>query len=169
MQKLTTSTFFSTVTQLKAVHAKFRIPAILSTDNGPQFVSEHKKENAQVCEFQHTTTSSYYPQANALAERMIKTVKKLLEHSADAYKALLSYRTTPLPRCGYSPNKLLMGRKIRTDIPQLKDNLIPKWEHVRNFRSLHKKYKQMQKENYNRRHCVGALPSLPEDQTVGVY
>ena len=75
------------------------------------------KEFAQAYEFQHTTTSPYYPQANGLAERMVKTLKKLLEHSRYAYKALLSYRATPLPWCGYSPAELLMGRKIRTDVP----------------------------------------------------
>ena len=167
VQKLTTSTSSSIVTQLKAIFAKFGILAILITDNGPQFVSEHKKEFAQAYEFQHTTTNPCYPQANGFAERMVKTDKKLLEHSADAYKALLSYRATPLPRCGYSSSKLLMERKIRTDIPQLKDNIIPKSEHIHNFRSLHEKYKWIQKENYDRRHCVRTLPSLPEDQTVG--
>ena len=50
---------------------------------------------------------------------MVKTVKKLLE---DIYMALLSYRATPLPWCGLSPAELLMGRKIRTDVPQLKSN-----------------------------------------------
>ena len=88
------------MTQLKAIFAKFGIPAILINDNGPQFVSEHKKEFVQAYEFQHTTTNPYYPQANGLAKRMVKTVKKLLEHSADAYKALLSYRATPLPMPG---------------------------------------------------------------------
>ena len=168
MQKLTTTISSSTVTQLKAIFARFGIPAILITDNGPQFDSQHMKEFAHAYEFQHTTTRPYYSQANGFAERMVKTVKKLLEHSADPYKALLSYRATPLPWCGYSPAKLLMGRRIRTDVPQLKDNLIPKWEYVCYFRSLDEKYKQIQKENYDRRHCIRTLPSLPEDQTVWV-
>ena len=97
VQKLTTTTSSSIVTQLKAIFARFGIPATLITDNGPQFDSQHMKEFAQAYEFQHATTSPYYPQANGLAERMVKTVKKLLEHSEDAYKALLSYRATPLP------------------------------------------------------------------------
>ena len=61
-----------------------------------------------------------------------------------------------------------MGRRIRTDVPQLKDNLIPKWEYVCYFRSLDEKYKQIQKENYDRRHHVKTLPSLPEGQTMWV-
>ena len=67
------------------------------TDNGPQFDSQEMKDFAQTYEFQHTTTSPYYPQANGLAERMVKTVKKLLEYIVDPCKALLSYRATPSP------------------------------------------------------------------------
>jgi len=45
---------------------------------------------------------------------MVKTVKGLLEHSNDPYKALLSYRATPPPWCGLSPAELLMERKVST-------------------------------------------------------
>ena len=78
VQKLTTTTSSSIVTQLKAIFARFRIPA---ADNAPEFDSQHMKEFAHAYEFQHTTTSPYYLQANGLAERMVKTVKKLLEYS----------------------------------------------------------------------------------------
>ena len=136
MQKLTSTTSSSIITHLKAIFARFGIPVILVTDNGPQFDSLEMKQFAQVYEFQHTTTSPYYPQANGLAERMVKTVKKLLEHTVDPYKALLSYRVTPLPWCGLSPAELLMGRKIRTDVPQVNDHLVPNWEHTQHFRTL---------------------------------
>ena len=167
VHKLTTTTSSSTVTQLKSMFARIWIPTAVITDNGPQFDSQDIKEFAQAYDFQHTTTSLYYPQAYGLPERMVKSVKKLLEHSVDPYKALLSYRATPLPWCGYSPAELLMGIKIRTDVPQLKDNLIPK-QHIHNFRTLDEKYMQIQKENYDRRHGVRTLPSLPEDQAVWV-
>ena len=110
---------------LKTVFARFGIPYTLVTDNGPQFISQEMKEFASSYDFQHTTTTPYYPQANGLAKRMVKTVKKLLEHSADPHKALLSYRTTPLPWCGLSPAELLMGRKIRMGVPQLTSYFVP--------------------------------------------
>ena len=136
VQKLTTTTSSTVVRYLKTIFARFRIPALMVTNNGPQFDSQEMKKFAQTYDFQHTTSSPYYPQANGLAERMVKTVKKLLEDTADPYMALLSYRATPLPWCGLSPAELLMGRKIRMDVPQLKSNFIPKWEHIRNFRKL---------------------------------
>jgi len=39
-----------------------------------------------------------------------------------------------------------MGRKIRTDVSQQKVNLIPKWEHIQNLRTLDKKYKDTERE-----------------------
>ena len=74
------------------------------TDNGPQFKSEEMEEFAQSYGFVHITTSPYYPQTNGLAERMVKTVKGLLEH-------ILSYRAMPIPWCALSPAELLIGRK----------------------------------------------------------
>ena len=35
------------------------------------------------------TTSPYYPQPNGLAEKTAKTVKRLIEHSSDPYRAFL--------------------------------------------------------------------------------
>lgn len=63
---------------------------------------------------------------NDQAERAVKTVEQLLEHSADRYMALLSYQATPLPSCGLSPAELLMGRRIKTDVPQMQIGLSPR-------------------------------------------
>ena len=75
VQKLTTTTSSSTVIQLKAIFARFGIPATLITDGGPQFDSQHMKEFAHAYEFQHTTTSLCYTQVNGLAERMVKLLR----------------------------------------------------------------------------------------------
>jgi len=141
VQKLGTTTSLSVVIQLKSIFARFGIPRTMISDNGPQFDSKEMKEFSQSYGFEHITTSPYYPQANGLAERTVKTVKTLLENSSDPYRALLSYRATPIPWCALSPAELLMGRTIRTDMPQLKDKLIPKWSHLRNFRKLDMRYK----------------------------
>ena len=103
------------------------------SDNGPQYDCAEMKEFAQQYGFCHITTSPYYPQANGLAERSARTVKQLLEDSPDPYQALLSYRATPLPSYGLSPAELLMGSKIRTDVPQVNRYFIPDWPHLKGY------------------------------------
>lgn len=45
--------------------------------------------------------------------------------------ALLSYRATP---CGLTPAELLMERRIKTDVPQMKKVFIPDWPISKNSR-----------------------------------
>lgn len=168
VQKLKSTTSASIITALKAVFSHHGIPAAVVSDNGPQYASQEMKEFSQSYGFSHITSSPHYPQSNGEAERAVKTAKSLLEHSPDPYLALLSYRTTPLPWCGLSPAELLMGRRLRTDVPQLKKQLVPCWPHVMNFRSLDQKFKASQKRNYDDRHRVRELPSLPDKLPVWV-
>ena len=168
VQKLNSTTSSSVITHLKSIFARFGIPAEMVSDNGPQFSSQEMKEFSESYGFRHIKTSPHYPQANGLAERTVKTVKSLLEHSTDPHKALLSYRATPMPWCVLSPAELLMGRKIRTDVPQVKENFVPKWSHIVNFKSVDEDYKRLQKSYYDKRHRVRALPPLPEDEPVWV-
>ena len=94
----------------------------------------------------------------------MRTVKSLLKDCKDPYLALLSYRTTPLPFCNYSPSQLLMGRRLRSAIPIL---LVPYWPDLKQFREIDDKYKQKLKKQFDRRHRVCELPVL--DNQVPVY
>ena len=49
----------------------------------------------------------------------------MLEKATDPYIGLLSYRTTPLAN-GYSPAELLMNRKLRSTVPMITKQYIPK-------------------------------------------
>ena len=83
-------------------------PETFVSDNGPQYTSGMFEDFAKECEFQHVTSSPYFPQANGEAERAVETVKSLLRKCEDPYKALLMYHSTPL-EVGYSPSELLRG------------------------------------------------------------
>ena len=98
----------------------------------------------------------------------MQTVKRLLQDSADPYLALLSYRTTPFPWCGLSPAELSMGRRIRSNLPQVENLLVPKWEYLKDFQNKNELFKNQQKENYDRRHRVRALTPLPEKSGVWI-
>ena len=52
-----------------------RIPDILRSNNGPQYVSAAFTEFTEEWEFQHTTSSLHYPASNGFAELMVKIIK----------------------------------------------------------------------------------------------
>ena len=168
VNKLPSLTSASVIIALKASFSRYGIPTTLVTDNGPQYTSQEMKEFADLYGFTHLTSSPHYPQSNGFAERAVQTVKKLLDSAGDPYMALLSYRATPLPWCGLSPAELPMGRRIRTDIPQVKKHFIPNWIHTRDFRGLDEKFKESQKRAYDKRHRVKDLPPLPDQLPVWV-
>ena len=168
VQTLTTTTSASVIRALKAIFSRHGIPAVLMSDNGPQYSSQEMKDFANQYNFKHVTSSPHYPQSNGMAERMVKTAKSLLEKSADPYLALLAYRTTPLPWCGLSPAQLSMGRPLRTDLPQVPSTLTPEWSYLTSFRQKDAEMKRKQKAGYDRRHRARSLLPLPDSTPVWV-
>ena len=59
-----------------------------------------------------------------------------------------------------------MGRKVRTDIPQLEELFIPDWPYLEVFRAKDKNMKEEQKAHYNHRKRAMELPLLPIDTPV---
>jgi len=84
------------------------------------------------------------------------------------YMALLSFRSTPIPWCSLSPAELLIGRKIRTDIPISKTQLTPQWSYLEDFQERDREYKAKQKQNYDQRHRTRPLDPLPVDTPVWI-
>ena len=94
--RLESTTARAVVEHMKSVFSRHGIPEVARSDNGPQYASEVFKTFAKEYRFSHITSSPLYPQSNGQAERMVKTVKCLLEKASDPYIALLAYRTSPL-------------------------------------------------------------------------
>ena len=94
------------------------------SDNGPQFISQKYNIFQREWEFKRVPSSPRYPQANGLIESSVKTIKtkiKKCDGSRDAiFKGLLAIRNTPL-QCGYSPAQLMMGRRLRDNVPNIED------------------------------------------------
>ena len=107
-------------------------------------------------------------QSNGMAERTVKTVKSLLENAQDPHMALMSYRSTPLSWCNLSPAELLMGHKIRTDVPQITKLFIQDWPHIANFQELNEKYQAKQKHQFDQCRRAKELSALPADTPVWV-
>ena len=88
VQTLTTTTSASVIRALIAIFSRHGIPAVLMSDNGPQYSSQEMKDFANQYNFKHVTSSPHYPQSNGMAKHMVKTAKSLLEKSADPYLVL---------------------------------------------------------------------------------
>ena len=151
----------------RSIFARYRIPEVVMSDNGPQFSSEKYAEFAQQYGFEHITSSPYYPQSNGEAERAVKTIKSLLKKSGDHYLALLAYRSTPL-ECGYSPAQLLMSRHLRTTLPMVREERIPKVVDLAKLAEKDHRIKERQRQNYDQRHKTKELTPLEPGDTVWI-
>ena len=150
-----------------SVFARHGIPEVVVSDNGPQFSAASYAKFAQQYGFKHVTSSPHYPQGNGEAERAVKTVKSLLKKSGDHHLALLAYRSTPLA-CGYSPAQLLMSRNLRTTLPMVREQRIPKVVDFKEVKERDRCLKERQRQNYNQRHRTKDLPPLESGDTVWV-
>ena len=168
IMKLTSTTSTSVISALKSVFARHGIPDVVRSDNGPQYSSGEFAAFAESYRFRHCTSSPHFPQSNGQAERMVQTAKRLLTSSNDPFLALMSYRATPLPWCGFSPSELSMGRRIRTTVPQTTKYLTPDWHYLPEFRRKNTEFKSKQKANYDSRHGVKESPTIPDDTEVWI-
>jgi len=119
--RLTTTTSRAVIKEIKAVFARYGIPDILVTDNGPQFAAAEFATFAETWEFKHTTSSPHHPKSNSKTENAVKIVKRIFTKckasGQSEFLALLDWRNTPTEGIGTSPAHRLMGRRCRTLLP----------------------------------------------------
>ena len=164
--KLTTTASSSMIVGMKSIFCRHGIPDVVATDNEPQYASKEFAQFAESYGFTHQTSNRYHPQGNGKAEHAMKTVKSLLKDCSDPHLALLSYRSTPLPFCDYSPAQLLMGQRLHSPIPTLKEAPAPNWPDLNMFQEVDEQYKLKLKKQYDRRHRVLELPVLDDQGPV---
>lgn len=151
----------------KSIFARHGIPEVVISDNGPQYSADAYEQFAKDYQFQHITSSPYYPQSNGEAERAVGTIKRLLNKEKDPYLAILSYRSTPLQN-GYTPSELLMNRKLRTTVPITREQRKPKVPDQQSLLAREEEIKRNQKKNFDSRHGVRDLPELEEGELVWI-
>ena len=115
------------IPKLDNVFAMFGIPDVVKTDNGPPFNGAMFKEFANYLGFHHRKITPLWPQANGEAECFIKTIGKAIraahaEHRSwkqEMYCFLWNYRATPHATTGMTPAELLLGRALKTRVPEI--------------------------------------------------
>lgn len=152
---------------MKSTFARHGVPCVVFTDNGPQFSSSEFKKFSEEWGFRHDTSSPNYPRSNGLAENAVKIVKGLMRKAhagnEDFHRSLMIYRSAPLEN-GLSPAQMLMGRRIRTNLPIREDLLdTPHTSLVKTFKL---KQKIKQKRLYDRK--AKPLTALKPGDTVKI-
>ena len=113
--------------RLDALFARHGVPNIMKTDNGPPFNGSEISRWGTAIGFHHRKITPLWPQANGEAERFMRTLGKALKTSIlslgswkqGLYRFLRHYRATPHATTGLSPAEMLLGRKIRTELPSV--------------------------------------------------
>ena len=121
------------------VFSLFGFPEIIKSDNGPSFQGIAWKTFLQECGVRHRRIVPLWPQANAQAENLNKSLEKSLKAVSvkgqswrpELQRVLRAYRCTPHTTTNLTPHHLIYGRDPRTKLPQLTEHLHPDDEEVR--------------------------------------
>jgi transposase InsO family protein len=105
------------VDSLKQIFSTHGLPVSITTDNGPQFVSDHFKAYCEVNGIVHRKTTPLWPQANGEIERQNRSILKRLKIAQAEKKDwksklqtyLMMYRSAPHTTTGVSPAELLFN------------------------------------------------------------
>ena len=99
------------VSLLKEMFLQHRIPKVLCSNIGPQYVSVQFTEFCTSWGITHETSSPHYLQLNGFAEACVKSVKHALQHAkysgTDSQLTLLVLQATPMGTKLPSPVELL--------------------------------------------------------------
>ena len=63
---------------------------------------------------------------------------------------------------------LCMGRSLRTCLPQIQEQLVPKWPYLPKFRALNLEYKKKQKRDFDKRHRTQDVEDIPSRSKVWI-
>lgn len=123
----TSSTATTTIELLRRSFATFGLPEVLVSDNASAFTSEEFSQFLRRNGVRHVRTPPYHPALNGVVERAVQTFKEGMKHLKDGSistrlsRFLFKYRIIPHSTTGMSPAELLYGRRMRSQM----DNLRP--------------------------------------------
>ena len=118
------------INKLKVYFARYGIPDVCISDNGPQFSSDEFKAFCNKWLFEHNTSSPGYPQSNGTAEQAVKAAKTFTwwrrQRKLEQIHTFLSHKNTPTQGLDSSPVQRLMNRRTKTLLPTTANLLKPK-------------------------------------------
>lgn len=159
------------ISHVKAIFARFGIPRVVISDNGPQFASSDFKTFAKTWDFEHKTSSPEYPKANGMAESAVKAVKQIFKKAykmnEDPYLALLALRSAPSTNDILSPAQKLFKRALRTPLPDFRSLVMHKEPPVQLPAKFDQNLHRKQKEYHDQ--SAKKLPDISDGATVRIH
>ena len=149
---------------------KFGFPKVLSTDNGPQFISDAFIQKCRMDGIEQRWSSPLHSAGNGYAERSVATAKNMIkkaEHPGDLQRMLLFYNTTPTSS-SRSPSELFFSRKIRNSLPRLESaqRMLSPGD-IKKAVDKRNKLSEARKVHYDK--SAKDLPTLRLNQNVRIY
>ena len=120
------------IERLEEIFTTHGLPLSVTRDNGPQFRSDVFERYLEDRGVEHRKTTPLWPQANGEVERQNKSLLKRMriaqaegkDWKDGVRKYLVAYRSTPHTTTGVRPAELLFGRKMRTKLPELREEVL---------------------------------------------
>ena len=127
------------------------VPETVQTDNGPPFQSEQFEKFAKYLGFVHRKITPYWPRSNAICERFMRTLSKVIDSARlehiDLDQALnlflRNYRATPHSTTGLPPATAFLGRPLRVRLPEASLSM----PHLPSIKEIHEQMKSNDKKN----------------------
>ena len=118
---------------LQDYFARFGVPVSMSSDGAPELVARETQDFFKRWGVKHRLSPAYLAQRNGRAEVTVKAMKRLIsdnitkDGSIDNDKfvrAMLTKRNTPDQFSKLSPAELVMGRKLRDNLPMIPKDMM---------------------------------------------
>lgn len=121
-------------TYLRSLIGRFGVPQEILTDNAPSFCNQHIKALEATFHFGHRKSTPHHHEGNAVVERVIQTLQQKIVtishdpvHCTDWEKelptAILSLNTSIHNTTGFSPFRLMFGRRKPYNSPIVEDQM----------------------------------------------
>ena len=154
------------INKLMEVFARYGLPAVMVSDNGPQFSAKEMNNFLKQLGIQHVRASPRYPQSNGMVERLHRTVKerlKGLRPSIPFYRrlqqTLMDIRNSVNRMLGTTPSEALFQRILQTRVPAYGTARVVNPEHQ-------SQAKAEMANNHDSRRGVCSLPKLKSGTVV---
>ena len=129
VEVLRSTTADKVIASLRKIFLIHGIPVSITTDNGPQFISEEFCKFVDEEHIEHRLVTPLWPQANGEVERQNRSLLKRIKIAQiekrnwkeELGSFLIMYRATPHSTTGVSPAELLFRRKLGTRIPGIEE------------------------------------------------